>query len=419
MSNLDTLDYFSDASLVADPYPYFEALRALGPVVREPHHGVVVVTGYDEALTVYRDEERFSSANAPSGPLPGMPFAPEGDDIGPQIEAHRDRMAYGDWLVTRDRPAHTAYRALLMGLITPPRMKKNEDFMWGLSDRQIDTFAARGTFEVISDYARPFTILVLADLLGVPEEDHKFFCDEFGPVPAQIGDTTEVARNPLDFLTGTFTAYIKDRRRSPRKDGLSELALATFPDGTVPSVFDVVNVATFLFGAGQDTSARLITASLRFLAEHPDLQEKLRRERARLPAFIEEVLRLEPPVKCNFRLARVRSKIGDVEVAPGTTIMMLTGALNRDPRRFERPDTFDIDRANNHDHVSFGRGIHACAGAPLARTEALVSLQRIFDRLPNIRICDARHGPHGARRYDYEPTYLLRGLTALHLEFGN
>src|SRR5579871_6119655 len=110
MSNFDTIDYFTDTSLISDPLPYFDYLRAKGPVVREPHRGVVIVTGYNEALAVYRDDERFSSANAASGPIPGLPFTPEGDDIGPEIEKHRDRMAYGDWLATRDRPAHTAYR---------------------------------------------------------------------------------------------------------------------------------------------------------------------------------------------------------------------------------------------------------------------------------------------------------------------
>ncbi len=416
MRDVDIADYFTDPALLDDPLPYFEQLRAKGPVMREPHHGVVVVTGYDEALAVYRDDERFSSANAPSGPFPGLPFEPEGDDIGPQIERHRARMAYGDWLVTRDRPAHTAYRSLLMGLITPARLRRNEEFMWRLADRQIGEFIDRGRFEVIADFARPFTIVVLADLLGVPEEDHKAFCDNFGPVPGQVGSDREIVRNPLDFLTGIFTAYIEDRRRRPRQDGLSELARATFPDGSTPTVADVVNTATFLFGAGQDTSARLITAALRLLGERPDLQQQLRQQRHRIPDFLEEVLRIEPPVKCNFRVARVALRLGDVDVAPGTTVMLLIGALNRDPRRFEQPGEFCLERRNAREHLSFGRGIHACAGAPLARAEARISLERMFDRSSGLRIAAARHGPEGARRYEYEPTYLLRGLRELHLE---
>jgi cytochrome P450 len=415
MTDYDAADWFTDSTLIEDPFPYYEYLRAKGPVVREPHHGVVVVTAYQEALAVYRDDQRFSSINAPSGPIPPLPFTPDPYDIGPQIEQYRDQIVYGDWLVTRDRPAHTAYRSLLMGLITPPRLKKNEEFMWRLVDRQIGEFIGRSGFEVISDLARPFTVLVVADLLGVPEADHKEFCENFRPVPAQISSTQELVHNPLEFLGRYFTKYIEERRRNPRQDGLSQLAHAKFPDGTTPTFTDVVNIAEFLFTAGQDTSARLITAALRFLGERPELQQQLRRQRDLIPNFLEEVLRVEPPVKCNFRVARVPVKVGDVDVAPGTTVMLLLGAINRDPLRFEQPAELVPNRANARDHLSFSRGIHACVGAPLARAEGFICLQRIFDQTEDFRVSEAKHGPAGARRYAYEPTYLLRGLQELHL----
>jgi cytochrome P450 len=122
-------------------------------------------------------------------------------------------------------------------------------------------------------------------------------------------------------------------------------------------------------------------------------------------------------VKSDFRLARVPAKIGNLEVEPGTTVMMLLGAVNRDPRRFERPNEFLLGRKNVRDHLAFGRGIHACVGAPLARAEARVSLERLFDRTTEIRIDEKKHGPAGGRRFEYEPTFLLRGLRELHLEF--
>jgi cytochrome P450 len=376
---------------------------------------VVVVTGYREALAVYRDDEHFSSINSPSGPIPPLPFTPDPYDIGPQIEQYRDKIVYSDWLVTRDRPAHTAYRSLLMGIITPPRLKKNEEFMWRLADRQIGEFLDRGSVEVISDLARPFTVMVVADLLGVPEEDHKEFCENFRPVPAQIGGSKELEHNPLEFLGQYFTRYIEERRRNPRQDGLSQLAHAKFPDGTTPTFKDVVTIAEFLFTAGQDTSARLITAALRFLGERPELQQLLRRQRDLIPNFLEEVLRVEPPVKCNFRVARVPVRVGDLDVAPGTTVMLLLGAINRDPQHFEQPTELLPNRANARDHLSFSRGIHSCAGAPLARAEGFICLQRLFDLTDELRVCEAKHGPAGARRYAYEPTYLLRGLQELHL----
>lgn len=416
MTNYDAADWFTDLTLVADPFPYYEYLRAKGPVVREPQRGVVVVTGYNEALAVYRDDEHFSSINAPSGPIPPLPFTPDPYDIGPQIELHRDQIIYSDWLVTRDRPAHTAYRSLLMGLITPARLKKNEEFMWRLADRQIGEFIGRNGFEVISDLARPFTVLVVADLLGVPEEDHKEFCENFRPVPAQIAGSQALEHNPLEFLGRYFTKYIEERRRNPRQDGLSQLAHAKFPDGTAPTLADVVHIAEFLFTAGQDTSARLITTALRFLGERPEIQQQLRQQRDLIPNFLEEVLRVEPPVKCNFRVARVPVKVGDLDVSPGTTVMLLLGAINRDPQRFEQPAELLPNRSNARDHLSFSRGIHSCSGAPLARAEGFICLQRIFDQTEGFQVSVAKHGPAGARRYAYEPTYLLRGLQELHLD---
>ena len=419
MSAFDDVDYFTDQSLVPDPYGYFEHLRARGPVVLLPKRGVVAVTGYDEAATVFRDTDTYSSCNAVTGPFPALPFEPEGDDISALIEQHRHRMPMGEYVVTQDPPAHAAQRGLLMRLLTPKRMRENEAFMWSLADRQIDTFLERGTFEVLTDFAHPFALLVIADLLGVPEEDHEAFRDELLELQAQlaVGMGERGQRDPLAFLTETFTAYIEDRRRAPRQDVLSQLAAATYPDGTVPEVDVVVRTATFLFAAGQDTTTRVVANGLRILAEQPELQELLRRDRDRVPNFIEEVLRIESPVKSDFRLARRSTTLAGVEIPAGTTVMVLLGAANRDPGHFECPHEVRADRPNAQAHLSFGRGIHACPGGPLSRIEVRVSFNRILDRLEGIRVAEGHHGPPDDRRFEFEPTYILRGLKSLHLEF--
>ncbi len=198
---------------------------------------------------------------------------------------------------------------------------------------------------------------------------------------------------------------------------LTDLALATYPDGTTPEVTAVVRTATFLFAAGQETTARLLAAALKHLAEHPELQDELRADRDRIPDFLEEVLRVESPVKADFRLARRTTSIGGVEITAGTPVMLLNGAANRDPRRFECPAEFRVDRPNAQSHIAFGRGVHSCPGGPLARAEGRVSIERILDRTRNIRLSEEHHGPPGARRFQYEPTWILRGLTDLHLEF--
>jgi cytochrome P450 len=419
-TNFDAIDFFRDNAFVADPYPYFEFLRAQCPVQRESHHGVVMVTGLEEAVAVYHDTASFSSCNSVSGPFPGFPVPLAGDDISALIEQYRDQLPMSDQLPTLDPPVHTAHRALLMRLITPKRLKENEAFMWRLADRQIDEFVANGSCELMTEYASPFAMLVIADLLGVPEADHEMFRAALGgrrPDHAVGSTERSMQLNPLEFLYAQFTGYVEDRRRTPRDDVLTALATASFPDGSTPEVIDVVRVAANLFAAGQETTVRLLASALQLLAEDPELQERLRADRDRITNFIEETLRFESPIKGDFRLARVPTTVGGIDIPAGTTVMVLNGAANRDPRRFDDADEFRPDRANARQHIAFGHGAHTCPGAPLARAEARVTIERLLDRMTGIRISDSEHGPAGARRYDYAPTYILRGLMRLHLEF--
>jgi cytochrome P450 len=423
VSEFEAIDFFRDDSVVADPYPYFESLRAQCPVQRESHHGVVMVTGYDEALHVFHDTDVWSSCTSVTGPFPGFPVPLVGDDVSGLIEQHRDEIPFSDQLPTMDPPAHTAHRALLMRLITPKRLKENEAFMWRLADRQIDEFIATDKCEFISEFAVPFAMLVIADLLGVPESDHELFRERLGggrnKATGTIGSTGDdhLTHRPLEFLYQQFTGYVEDRRRAPRHDVLTGLATATFPDGSTPQVIDVVRIAANLFAAGQETTVRLLGAALRLIGERRDLQKLVREDRARIPNFVEETLRIESPIKGDFRLSRVAATLGNVDIPAGTTVMVLNGAANRDPRVFEQPTEFVVDRVNARQHIAFGHGIHTCPGAPLARTEARVSVERLLDRTTDIRISEAAHGPADARRYDYVPTYILRGLRRLHLEF--
>jgi cytochrome P450 len=421
LSDWETIDFFSDESLVEDPYPYFDELRSECPVLRLPHLGVVAVTGYEESFGVYRDTDTFSSCNSVVGPFAAFPVPLEGDDVSEIVDRYRDQLPMHEHMVTMDPPDHTRERALLMRLLTPKRLKDNEAFMWRLADQQLDEVVADGHCEFIGAFAQPFAMLVVADLLGVPEEDHQRFREGFGlsvsPGPVGAGEQSDADLNPLAWLDEWFTRYVEDRRREPRQDVLTRIALATYPDGTTPEVTAVVRTATFLFAAGQETTARLLAAALKHLAEHPEVQDELREHRDRIPDFVEEALRIESPVKADFRLARRSTAIAGVDVAAGTPVMLLNGAANRDPRRFECPAEFRVDRANAGAHIAFGRGAHSCPGGPLARAEARVSLERILDRMGDIRLSEEHHGPPDARRFAYEPTWILRGLTRLHLEF--
>ena len=417
--DLENLDFFTDPSLLDDPYPYFEELRAKCPVTSIPHHGVVAVSGWDEATQIYRDIDTFSSCNSVIGPFAMFPVPLEGDDISEIIERYRDQLPMNEHMVTMDPPEHTRQRALLMRLLSPKRLKQNEEFMWRYAERQLDEFLADGHCEFISAYSQPFAMVVVADLLGVPESDFQRFREGFGlsKAPGELSAADGGGLNALDWCDEYFTTYIEDRRREPRVDVLTDLALAKYPDGTTPDVIAVVRTATFLFAAGQETTARLLAIALKYLAEYPELQDELREHRDRIPDFIDEALRIESPVKADFRLARRAATVGGVTIEPGTPVMLLNGAANRDPRRFENPAEFRIDRPSTKEHIAFGRGHHACPGGPLARAEGRISVERILDRMRDIRLSQEHHGPAGDRRFDYEPTWVLRGLHELHIEF--
>jgi cytochrome P450 len=410
------IDFFTDPSLIADPYPYYEEVRAHGPVWQEPVYGAFVITGYGEISAVYRDPEMFSSLNTFCGPLIQLPEQPEGDDANELIQRYRSIFPAHDQVGTMDPPEHTAYRGLMMRMLTPKRLQENEAFMWRLADQVIDEFGARESCEFIGEYAQPFALLVIADLLGIPESDHAALRAEYAAAgqPAKPGEP--IPHDPFWFLTDWFAGYIEDRRRHPRDDVLTQMSLTAFPDGSIPEVMDVVRAATFLFAGGQGTSARYLGNLVQLLAEDLDLQQLLRRQPDRIPNLVEEGLRARSPVKVGFRLARKSTSLAGVPIPAGSTLMLFLQAANRDPERFECPAEFHVDRTNAREHVAFGRGIHSCPGGPLVRADAKVTLERLLSRFQEFHISAAHHGQPGDRHYDYTASWILRGLSALHLE---
>ena len=416
MDSDESIDYFTDEGIRTDPYPYFDQLRARCPVLPGAVEGVTVVTGYAEAMATYKSPA-LSACNAVVGPFAPLPFEPEGDDITEQLEAFRGQIPLADHITNMDAPEHNRSRGLLNRLLTPKRLRENEEFMWRLADERLDrVIGSRGQCEFVGEFAKPFTLLVIADLLGVPTEDHESLCASLQP-GLQEGISEGTAHNPLMWIEAQFAEYIRKRRDAPVNDVMSQLAAAEYPDGSMPTVDEVVKLATLVFAAGLETTVKLLSASIQHLAEDGDLQRQLREDRALIPIFLEETLRLESPVKTHFRLARQSTEIGGCPIPAGTTLMLLPGAGNRDARKFDDPNTFRLDRPNVREHLAFGRGAHSCPGAPLARAEAKIALNRILDRMGDISIAEAVHGAADARRYDYEVPFVLRGLAELHITY--
>lgn len=413
-------DFFSDPDVIADSRSYFDLMRSQGPIKREVYHGTLMVTGFAEALEILNDKTGlFSNACSVVGPIPGLPFTPQGSDIRNHLEAHRGELPWSDHLVCMDGKRHQEHRMLLGSLLTYKRLKQNEEYLRGLADRLIDRFISTGQCSVVPEYAHATTIYAISDLMGIPEDDRAELLRLIGAPPSQIdGDAVhKVGPDPLIFMKPRFDEYLRDRLDNPRGDLMSDLIHAKFKDGSTPDYDILSGLARFLFGAGQDTTSRLIAMAILILGENKSLQQRLQAEPARIPDFIEEVLRYDAPVKVAYRLALADTRLGEVEVPAGTILTVCYNAASNDPAHFEHPECFDIDRPHVRDHMGFGRGVHGCLGAPLGRMEARIAIESLLARVTDIRISEDHHGPEAERRYRFEPTYTFRSLAELHIQF--
>ena len=418
--NPSEVDFFTDEKIAAKAEPYFDYMLANHPVFREPKYGVVIVSGYEEALQVYHQPEVYSSINRTGGPIVDLPFEIEGDDISEILEAHRDLFGANDQIVTFDPPIHTDHRAILMGLITPKRLKENEQFLKDTADRYLNDLLPVGHCDFIWDYAKKYTILAVADLLGVPESDFPMLLELLASRPGPVLGNLELQaahHNSLERMYDYFIEKIEDRRANPQDDILTGMALATFPDGSLPFPIEVARIAANLFSAGQETTVQLMGITVQRIADDAALQDLLRSEPSLIPKFLEEALRTEAPIKGSFRLVKRPTSIGGFDLVPGTVVMLLHGASGRDPRVFDDPTKFDVLRANARQHLAFGRGIHTCPGAPLARAEAVFTIRRLLERTTSITIDEAHHGAPDAREWDLIRSYKFRGHTHLYLNY--
>lgn len=414
-------DFFTDHSVLLDPYAWLDEIRARGPVQKLDGRDVIMVTGFDETTAVLLDIEHFSSAIAAAGPTAPLPFEPQGSDITAQIAEHHHKFVGAEQFISYDGVRHAQSRSLLTGLFVPSRLRAVESYMTDLADRMVCEAIAQRECEIINTVATPYVTLVIADLLGVPHADHPVLREAVtsGPPPGSVDD--DQAGASLMYLARKVGAllhgYIQERRANPQNDVLTTLATATYPDGRTPEIDELIMLAIFLFAAGQDTSAKLLGNSLRYLAENPSMQQLLRQDRSQIAPFIEEMLRLEGSAKVTFRLARKDAVVGGQPFPAGTKFVCSLAGANRDPRRWEDPNAFVLNRPKIKEHVAFGRGAHTCIGAPLARAEVRIMLDRLLEHTASFTLSEAQHGPPGARRFAYEPSYIIRGLERLYLRF--
>lgn len=416
----DEINYFmADQAFYNHPFPYLDEIRSRSPVYREPHYGVFMVTGLQDCLKVWRDEEHYSSVNTVSGPFLEWPTPLHGSDLTEQIEAQRAELGpRNNQLVTLDGKVHESVRALVAILFTPARLKKVEDFITDYAAQVVDRMVAQGELEVYNGPAREMTFYVIISLLGIPmDEAHELLEKTEANARAQgrIGQpdgTGGVRAGNIGF--GNSYHYFVEQVKAAREKGgegiLNTLATATFRDGILPSPEYIANICTVLFGAGQESTARMITHCLRYIAEYPEIQAELRANPGKIANFVEEVLRYESPSKGTFRLAKKDTELAGVKIPAGSTLCLLRIAANRDPAVFPDPHKLDLDRANARQHVAFGGGVHMCIGQSLARVEVNTFIRLCLEKTRHIELVPEKN------TFDYDFSYQLRGLQHLYLK---
>lgn len=375
-----------------NPYPYYERLRAHGPVVAV-RPGLTVVLGYRECDAALRDN-RLRVQDGPSY-----------DAIYPDWREHPALRGYIDSMLYRNPPEHARMRGLVSGGFTPRRVSGLRPAIEQLTDRLADQLAAGGEpVEFIGQFASRLPIAVISALLGVPERHQSWFRRIAADVTIALEGITNlqelaVADRAMAELTEYFGDLIARRRREPADDVLSALVHG----GEQLSEPELVGNLMLLLTAGFETTSFLLGHCLLLAFEFPDHAERLRTEPGFAAGYVEEVLRFEAPVQATSRWAATELDLLGHRIPSGTKVVLVLGAANRDPRRYAEPDRFDPDRAAGQP-LSFGAGSHFCLGAPLSRMEAQIALPRLLRRFPLL----APAGPPVRR-----DTWVGRGLDRL------
>jgi cytochrome P450 len=360
-----------DAAFLDDPYPTYAALRRYDPVHRGPD-GSYFLTRYDDVMAVYRGRGFSSDKKAEFKPKYGE---------SPLYTHHTTS------LVFNVPPLHTRVRKRLSPAFAPRALNVLEPRFTVLVDRLLDAAEARGSMDLIVDFAAALPVEIIGDMLGVPRADR-------GPLRGwslAILGALEPVLTPESERRGNrsvteFSRYlrdlIRDRRAHPREDDVLTALIAG--DGEALSEEELIQNCIFLLNAGHETTSNLIGNGVAALIDHPAERAKLRDQPDLIDTAVEEFLRFESSNQLGNRRAIEDVEIGGEAIPAGGFITLCIGAANRDPAQFADPDTLDIARSPNR-HLAFGAGAHVCAGMTLARMEGRIAIGRLLRRFPNLR----------------------------------
>jgi cytochrome P450 len=398
-----------DPELLERPFEYYAALRRHAPVYRDPRTGFFLVSTFAEICEIVRRPDVWSNRfGAALGGARGAPRAEIAEVLAqgwPPV----------DTMLTADPPEHKRFRGLVNKAFLPRRVNGLEPAMEAIATELIDRFAARGSVELVGEFAVPLPLTVIADQLGVPRADlprFRAWTDAFVAQLSQMaGAEGELAAaKTIVAFQRYFAAKLDERRAAPRDDILSELVGARLEGERPLDTAESLSILQQLLVAGNETTASAIAEGMWLLARHPDQLAKVRADASLVPNLVEEVLRLSTPTANMFRVALADAEVAGVKIPQGSILFLRYASANRDEKVFAEPERFDVTRANAGDHLAFGLGIHFCLGAMLARKEMQVAFRHLLARLANFRIAAGAEPRH-------KPSILLRGLAELQLTF--
>ncbi|MCU1456992.1 MAG: cytochrome [Actinomycetia bacterium] len=378
MTDAIFLDY-GDADLAQDPYPTFERVRALGPVVRDSRSGDWLVTGFEDCARVHANHKTFTS-EVPEGTGPGV-FG------GPVFEL-------------MDGPRHDEIRGIWARDFLRAQLERHRPMIETVVDRALDAFVPRvldgETVDAVTGLTREIPTDVISNLLGIDEDrqgEFSLWSDHMGAVATAMFDKSEAGQAAMlegveatRNLNGCIADEVERRRKCPGEDLISTMVQS--PVAQTMAENEIVANNTQLVFAGNETTAKWMAHTLVTLARHPDQRAALVADRSLIPRALEEVLRFETVAQLGRRTVRTDdAEVAGVPIPRGDAVACLLGAADRDPNRWDDPNAFDVLRAPKQ-HFGFGFGLHLCIGIHLARLETQVWLDRLLDRLPEWEVAD-------------------------------
>jgi len=385
-----------DPSFRVDPYAQLHQLRALDPVhfVEEP--GLWLLTRYADVVAAFRDPrlsaERFQLSL-------------------PEMRSSALISSLSTMMLLRDPPDHTRLRTLVSTAFTPRVVERLRPRIEALVDHLLTVVDVRRSFDLMQVLAAPLPVAVIAQLLGVPLEDHARFKRWSDDLILIADGSTALAGFPqAEQSAGALREYLRvvfmQRRVAPQDDLISGM-LAAQEHGDRLSDDELFSTCALLLIAGHETTTNLICNGVLTLLRHPDQLARLRAAPALIESAIEELLRYESPVQLTSRVAKEDFELGGKPVKCGQEVSLMIGAANRDPEQFPDPDRLDLGRADNR-HLAFGLGTHFCLGAALARLEGQIAIGAIVQRYPNLHLAtDA---------IEWREGLMIRGVKGLELE---